>query len=408
MSSSYRKGCSGLFRFIAGAAVLSSAQLAVAADAYFVPAVTVLGSYHTNAALESNVPEHEDLSAYTLDAGAVLGWRSPRSVTELFPRAIATRYPDEKLFDGDELYLALRHNFSGLKSKFDLYGEYANVESITSEFDSARFDQFDPNDPTVGSTGRVLSSTTIERMQLRPSYSYQVTQRTALGANLLADSRRYSGGSTGSDYDFLFLNPFVSRSLDERTSLAFGGTASRYETKSKSNQTEAYGLSLDWNRRWTPTYSGGFMVRVEQNDIKLRGAPKETSTDWSVLGHLERRGEIDTLRLSIGQVLSPSGAGYKTATDELRVEYGRPLSARWEFNTAVRGLRVRDIGGGSGEDDRDYAIGQLSIKWAMTRTWNLLAYYNYTWQKYTQENGSNNDNAIFIGIGYQGLSPPPL
>jgi Omp85 superfamily domain len=412
MSLSSRNCGSALLRIIAGSAGIAAASnAALAADAYFVPAISVNASHHSNLALDSTVPAYQDLSAYSLDAGAVIGWRTPRAVTELQPRALLTRYPDQDSFDSDELYLPFRTNYQGLKSTFELYAEYFNVDSITAERERAAFDPFDPQDPTVGGTGRVLTSTTVENFQLRPRYDYRVTDRTGVGAYLLADARRYSGDFSRSDYDFLFFNPYVSRSLDERTQLSFGGTASRYKTTSDSNLTEAYGVSLDLNRRWTPTYSGGLVMRVERNDIELRGSSvttNETSTDWSFVANLERRGETDTFRMTAGQILSPSGTGFKTSTDEVRLEYGHPFSARWIFDTAVRGMRVREIGsGGSGQDDRDYAVGEMSIRWAMTRTWNVSAHYYYTWQKYELEADSNDNNSFYLGIGYQGLSPPP-
>src|SRR5690606_33260587 len=93
-----------------------------------------------------------------------------------------------------------------------------------------------------------------------------------------------------------------------------------------------------------------------------------------------RQNRVGNVRYSIGRFLAPSSVGSRRETDQLQVQYLRPLGPRLAFNGAVRLWRDRRIGNDDGNRDGDRARAELALRGELTRTLYLAGGYRYSWQ----------------------------
>lgn len=398
--------------FLSAALVVCIAAPTHAADGYVVPEVTLGGERRTNPGLitgsrQEIAPSDKASNAYLVEGLATLGLRSQRGLLEARPGVSFERHPDDDVYDSDKYYLKVRSNYLSLKSSFDFQGRFEQEKSYTSELVSAAYDEFDPQDPIVSGTGRVLTEATVKRFQLRPTYLYRFTPRTGVGISVVEDSKRYTGaaGFGGRNYDFYQANPYVMHSLSQRTDLQVGAFVSRFKRTDRQNTTDAYGVSFDLKQRWTPVFTTIASIKAERDTIDQAGSARDKTSPWSAVLTAEKRGEIDLFRMTVGRSLWPSASGYKTQADELRFGYKHPITQRLAFDGAVRGLKVRNIGGAIGANDRDVVVGELSLTWLISRHWSMLVSYDYTSQKFISDDTKAHDHGVTLGFNLSGLGP---
>jgi hypothetical protein len=346
--------------------------------------------------------------AYIATVGTIIGVRSPRWATELRPRLRFQEYPGHAELQRTNQYLDLRSNYRSTRSRFDLNGSYSKEDRFHAELANAGFDTFDPNNPTESGSGRLLlTSETRTMFQIRPSYTYQLTQRMSIGANGLYENMRFDapGATAGNDYDYYTLQGFLGWQVAPRTELDAGAYVGKYETGDNSYKADSTGLTLDLKHEWTQTLSATARLEVERTDLTQVRRADESTTDWGATLETQWRGQASTVRASVGRRFTPSDYGVRSTIDEVRLQYDRQLRERWAVHTALRGFQTRAQGPVTSTNDRDYVRAEFEMRWLATQTWTLSAGYNYLWQDYIRETGSADDHTVYLRIGYQGLPP---
>jgi hypothetical protein len=129
---------------------------------------------------------------------------------------------------------------------------------------------------------------------------------------------------------------------------------------------------------------------------------QESVSDWGLqfTGYYRKR--LATIRYSIGRFMRPSTFGTRTTTDQIRVQYTRPLTPLLTFDGAVRMTRDDRVDDTT-RPDRDRVLAELSLTRMLTSTWSISAEYRYTWQDLGGIGGKADNNGVFIAVGYQGL-----
>jgi predicted porin len=222
----------------------------------------------------------------------------------------------------------------------------------------------------------------------------------------MEESRRYSdsANSRGKSYDFAMVNPYLKYNVTQRADLQLGAYGSRYRRTDGANTTDASGISLDLTQNWTQLFTTTASVKAERDTINQTGVPESRSTNWSANLSMQKRGELDTFRMDAGRELWPSASGYKTQNDQIQFQYTHPFSQRLEFGSALRGIKVRQLGA-VGQDDRDYFVGEVILTWALSMRWSVVTSYDYTWQKFIVSGTKAHDNDVSLAIQYRGLKP---
>ena len=391
------------------AAACGAGGYAAAADTYWRPAVEARIEGHTNRDLATTDELEEEMAGYKLDLGFTWGRDTPRSATRIQPRVRFQDYPDRDDLKRVEQFLNIDTRYRSPRSDVSLVGRYSRRDAYTAELVEADFDEFDPEDPSVSQTSRLVTANTRTRVQIRPKYTYQIGERTGLSVSATAEAVDYEteGEDTQVDFDYWQLDGTWVRQLDPRSQLSVGPYVSRYEAEDASVESDAYGLIVEWEREWTERSSVGITLRAERNEWTrvIPVTQEESETAWEAMLHLESRAEASMWRVSLGRSITPTGSGTKANVDQFRVAYERALSPRLTSISAVRLLRTRSQTDFNRGDDRDYARLELGLQWAMTQTIFLGTGYEFTWREFNLENEDALNNSVFVSLRYQGLPP---
>jgi hypothetical protein len=389
--------------------------MAEAAQTYFEPRIEGRVEQNTNRNLSIDPATEQDILGYVVIAEAIWGYLSPTTDTRIRPRIRLQEYPDNKEVRRSEefLDLTMRHRPTE-RTTLGLAGHYSRRDDFNAQLGEAEFDELDPDDPTeISDTGTatVLTEDTRTRTHVRPQYTHRFTERAGVGLAALYQTVRFDSETrtASSDYDYWQVDAFSTYRLDPRTTLSLGPYVAGYETGDDSNRTDSLGLSAGWDRTWDELFETRFRIYGERSEVELRDGGAITSTDKDTYVGADftadRRMETGRLRFTAGRKFYPTSDGNRTVTDELRVQYDMNISARLSMRTALRAYQREAQGRTASGDDRDYARGELSIRWMLTPQYFVGGGYEYTWQERGQEGTSANNHAAFINFGYRGLGP---
>jgi hypothetical protein len=306
-------------------------------------------------------------------------------------------------------YLDVNGQYDNLRSRLGFVGSYWKQTTYEAQQQDAKFDDFDPNDPSVETPSRnSLLSESRTRIQLRPSFDYSFSQKIGVEVNALYQTVKLdSEGQDGnSEYDYLSLDGSVVWSLDQRNELATGVYGAQYDGD-EGGKVNAKGINLGLRRTWTPTFAGFANVNVEETEVEgATSAEDDKSTNWGMNIGISRTGEISRLRLTAGRTFTPSSGGSRTIVDQVRAQYSRKITERMNFLGALRANRIREQDSIDSDNDRDNATGSLELSWNATRTWSLIGGYTYSWREFKSDSASSHDHVLSVGVRYLGLTPP--
>jgi len=401
MSSSFRKAGTGALLLLS----MSLGPAALAAETYFIPRIDASAEWNSNREMISDPLFIQSSTAYKLLLEARIGRVTPRSDTEVRPRVVAQQFPDRSGVDPIEAYLDLRTIFRTLKGQYFVLGTFSRVDTFTAEYGQAAFPDFDPNAPEVQDTGIILVGKTRTAGQVRPGFTYELSERNLLKGQLEFQKVSYESNVPGSNvgYENARAELTLSRQLVPHTDLGFGPYFARYESGDGSNKTNSYGVTIDVGRAWTETFDTQLNVSFERSNVtRFQPARVEESTNswgFEVTGH--RRNRVGGVRYSFGRYLAPTSFGERRTLDQIRVQYNRPLSARTYFDGAVRLSRLQRLGGLVG-DVNDRAIVELNLGRALTRNWAVSLGYRFARSDHTTGSGDADNNGAIIQLTYRG------
>jgi len=386
-----------------------ASQAAVAADGYFIPAVSLEGVYHTNRQLVPESLSPDSVTGYRGTVGALFGTRTPRSTTDIRPQVIFSRYPDAADLDQTEGSLDFRSTFQGQKARATLFGKYSRLDEYNAEFGNVEFDEFDPQAPQIAGSGVVLLSETRTRVEVRPGFEFQLTPLTGVGLDLLVRDVSYESDRAVSqrDYQNWDADLHLSRRLNQVSTLSVGAFATHYQTGDDLYTSDGYGLSSTLRQRWSETFTFDVLLRVEdlQTDLGNPVSSSESDIQWSLTTALNWRGQVTRVRFTAGRSLTPSGGGDVLVYDQFRAQIDRDLTQRLMWRNALRATSQKSQGSASSASERDAVRFESSLEWKMSTTWSLRAGGTYTWQDRASAAASADDSAAFLSLAYRGLDP---
>ena len=422
MSSSFRSR--GTLRravklgLLLAAASQAAAPAARAAQTYFVPRVEVRAEYNDNFGLVPDGTTTEDTDAYGFiaDAEALFGIATPRGETTIRPRLRAQEYPDidEQAVVGDRItplegFLDLVSTYKWQKSDLSVLARYAHQDAYNFETASGAFDPLNPDIGAEPDSTRARVGQTRDRFQVAPTFEYSLSERVRLGAGVDYQLVRYDseGPSTQLDYDYASLDVYANWSLSQLSDMTVGAYTARYETQDDLSQTDTVGGRVGYRYRWTESTGVQADLFYEQNEITdtIPVHREDTVSNWGGMLTAYRRLELSDWRFTLGRRYIPTSDGRKAELDQLRLQYNRDLSPRLEFSGVARYETRTDIDQTILSDDRDYARGDLTLKWMMTQEWYLSGGYSYIWEDRDRSGLDADNNQFFVGVGYRGLKP---
>jgi len=404
MSLSFRSST-----IVAAALLLAAASTReAAAQSYVVPSVELSSEYHTNRELTAVPGQADPTTGYIATAQALIGKRTPRSQTELRPRVRFQEYPDRNGVDPVDMFLDLQSTYSTLRSNYSLLASASRQDTFNAEFGAAGIDTSGPETPaSYGDTGIVFIGNTRTEFNLEPSMDREISERTNLGLTVGYDKVHYQDTATDTreDYSNISLQTLLKHQYRPLTQFEIGPYVSRFKSAEGTNRTRSAGLTLGWNHEVSEishTEIKTSMERMKINDPTF-SSTEQTQTTWSAEFKGYRKGRVSRLDYGVGRYLAASGIGSKVRRDELRLQYVRQLSPRFDYRGAIRAGTEQRLGFTDNARDRNYVRSELFVRWFMTRTMYVSAGYRYSWQKYKIFANDADDNAALVVFGFSGF-----
>jgi hypothetical protein len=360
--------------------------------------------------LSPNSDNAIDTMGYIADAQVLIDIANQRGSTSLRPRLRFQEYPDHvEDLQRVESFFDLLSDYRWERSTFLLEASYSKRDIYNTETLGGEFDPDNPGGPDNPEGGSVTTGETRELVVLRPNFEHRLTERMSLGLGAHYQVARYDAGDateTKTDYDYYGAGAYLKWALSPRSDLSAGAYSSLYETTDNTEEADAISAALSYAYRWSETDGLELTAFYEENDVTefVPIRTVETTSDFGGSITAYRKLEVSTWRLVAARSFQPTGDSGKQTLDSIRVQYDRDLSERLGFRAAAR-LESRSglatIGGGA---ERDYARGDISLRWFATPNWFVGGGYTYIWQDREDDPTSADNNRFFVNFGYQGLA----
>jgi hypothetical protein len=388
-----------------GIGLLALAAAATAAEWSNQPAASVGADYNSNI---NYIPgPKQSATGYYAQASTIVGIDTPLSSTVIRPRLEYDYYPDLRELDQLEEYLDFNTTYRGERNHFSMLGAYDRRNDLNAETDEAVYNNINPGLQNTPSSGRVVVGTVRSNLIVLPKYSYNLTPLSSVGGSVEYERMTYSPTDTTSHIDFNYYqgNLFYNKVIDQRNDFTINGLYSTYQAQNIDTRDHTYGGGVNYGHNWSPIFRSEFGVVYYETEVN-QTTPKvvdNKANDWGFTFNTIYTGETDQLRVDIGRTIQPSSAGGLYNTDQVRGQYDRSITERFQFTLALRYLRTRSVGGAVLNDERDYATGQFFLKYMLTQFLYVRGGYTYIWQKYQVYTSSTDNNQVMIEFGYRGL-----
>jgi hypothetical protein len=398
-------------RIIVFAISALASMAASAADVYTQPQADFRVEYNDNFGLTTGNADSD--VGYVADLEALIGIATPRSDTRVRPRARLQEYPDRDDLERFEGSLDLASQYRGQRGNGYFRAGFERRDVYNTETPTGDFDPVDPTGGDDPEAGAIVIGETRTRFDVRPSFDYQISERTTVGGGVYLNTTRYNddadGPTTKTDYDYGSVDANLTWALSSQSDFILGAYTSRFETTDDSEEIDAVGGLLGYRYRWSDR--AGIEARVihEENDITVFVPVRTEESESNVGGELTayRLLEVSTWRFSVGRSFIPTGDGGKSEFDQFRLEYERKMNERLGFRGVARYDSRSALGSTGAGLDRDYMRVDLTMRWFMTPTWYIGGGYTYIWNDRELATESVSNNKIFINFGYRGVSRSP-
>jgi hypothetical protein len=367
--------------------------------------------------------EHSTVGEGDVEFGAIFKRETETSFMSLHPQGRVVRYAGDTrtgaATDADLDYEAFFVNGAASKRyerlNLDFTGRYEQQATIFTELtDTLRLQ--------VGE---------LNRYELKPSVSYQITERDNIRVGYNHTDVSYDERVTLSDYQVNEANLNFRHLLTQRTDIFSYFYFSRFDVSPNSRDitqietsTDNYGLQLGvehrYNERLTLSAAGGiFYSDSTRTQSAVQIAPgvfiPATSTSDSSFGELfnasaSYRGERTDYRLAYAHTLAPTGLGVLSERDDVDFSIAHRLTERLSGNLSVEYLANQFQGTGT-QQSTDRIRFNAAASYQLSNWWKVSGGYTFiqidrdagvTDPSGTDAGGSADSHAFSITFAYSG------
>jgi hypothetical protein len=391
-------------RLAIGTATLAFGAIAapaVAADWEFNPRVEAGYLYDDNYRLATPGSEI-DVSGPLLDAQLELRSLTQTSEFSLTPRVRATYFPDNSELDAVDYFANLDWTRRGQRVNTRLRGEFAHQDIVSSEQPDVDVGG-DLGEPDLGDAGRVLAENRRMRMALRPSMSFDVSERRELqfdaGYADVSFDEQISDAQV--DYNTADVAAGLLTRVNERVNFIARLRGARYDIETRDEVTNGYGAELQWDRR-TAAETRSYL-RIGAQNVELVGG--DSNVAWLAGAGVNFLVGRNELFLDLSRNVGPSSAGVVVSRDQLRLRWSRAFSPRLALIAGLRGTHDEDIDDTdlSTFTERSYATGDVGLEWRWQEEFSLRVAYDYTWQEFQDAVADATSSGAMVSVTYQPL-----
>ena len=369
------------------------------------PEIRLGAEYDDNSRLRAESAAVQEIDGFIAEGSLGIGYNTQRSQFELTPRARSRNYDETPDVDSDDFFLDMDYDFEGLKSEFSIDGSY-EIESIrTAERTDVDFGEDDPGEIPTDPTGITFSNDERNRFRVSPSWQYEVTERTSIGARYVYLDVSYDNAQANflQDYTDHRVEATIGRMFTERTRGYIGAGARRYENDLGTNQIDGVGGMIGIESEFSEVTTLQAEVGYERTEREGTG-----ESDNNVVGNLSlvRRLETVTLLAQYRRNVAAGGSGRVTARDSLNFNLNKQFTERVSGGIGVRAYQTDAVGSQAvtiEERDQSEISAQLTV--ALSRAFSVQGEYSYTRLDRTDAEGTADSNNVFLWLVYR---PTPI
>ncbi|MGI9235088.1 MAG: hypothetical protein ACR2RD_15755 [Woeseiaceae bacterium] len=384
---------------------VASSNSAQAQNWRFEPIVRVGGEYDDNATLSIRTDQEVDATGYLVDLKADINYTSNTNTFFLQPRALIKNYPDETVFDSDDLFLRSEFRHEGQSNDFGFRVKFEEEATRTAERAVSDIDIDDPDDIGDDESGEAVLFGTRTKWQISPYWDYQLSDISSIGAAVNYYDVQYDDQIANrlADYSDARLNLNYRRKFSNVNTALLTVTTRNYDADDAFDDITGYGLMAGFENALSQKTRLRAMVGFEQTE------QYGFSSDTSPTGFINISRNLETIRMfaQYRRSVSASGAGRLTARDSLNINFRRRLSEKMSAGLGVRAYQTKGIGDETPVDDRDYVQLHSSFLWYLSRALIVEAEYRYTVNDRSAAVGERaNSNQINLWFAYQPKTIP--
>jgi hypothetical protein len=374
---------------------------ALAADWEMNPRIEAGVIYDDNYRLTTPGPSEIDVTGPVVDAEMEMRALTQTGEFSFAPRVRATYFPDASELDAVDYFATLNWERRGQRVFTRLRGDFAQQDIVTAQQPDVDAGG-DLGEPDFGDSGQTLVDNRQLRGTLRPSLSFDISERRAMQFDAGYTHVSFDDEVVASQVDFNVADVGVGllTRLTPTNSLTFRARGARYDIETRE-ATNGYGAELQWDKLTEADTRAYF--RVGAQNIELADGEKETAwllgvgTNW-ILGRNE-------LFLDVARNVGPSSAGTLVTRDQLRLRWTRAITPRLSLLAGLRGTRDEDFDDSalSTFAERSYATGDLGLQWRWQEEFSLRVSYDYTWQEFENAVSDATSSGAMVSVLYQPL-----
>ncbi len=273
----------------------------------------------------------------------------------------------------------------------------------------------DPDEPPVQvpdesvDDGSVRSNIRRNRIDVRPSFTYDLTERWQLGLGYRYQYTFYGENDTNDDgrddlfdFDKHTIKGLVSVPITEKNFIVSTLLFSRFDSDS-SRTTDNFELQAGLRHEFDETTDIVLTLGGRHTELDDRNRD-DTSTGWVARLAGSKTTGLTTFSGSVERKLSPSGSGDEVETDEGNFNITRQLTEFISLSLRTRIFENESIRSARSNNNRRFLLLEPSFLWTLTEAWSISAGYRYRRQKDFGEPRSADSNAAFLTLLYQPLT----
>jgi hypothetical protein len=399
---------------LASVCAVAAAQPVMAADWTVEPAATLWTRYDDNFRLR---PDGQSVWQTTLTPSVSLHRETDISRTRVQALANLVRYNRDEIADRHQFLLGLDSRYRGERSFGRLNGSYRRdttlalipegfLETIVPLPEELELVDVEPvevgdvTDPDLIEIGLITEQVRRERLRLRPTVGYFLTERTRvrLDYDLVDVSYDDAEAVNLREYRQHTGRVGLGHALTPLDDIFGAVSYSRYRAPDAEVRAENRSLTLNYSRQLAPTLEGTLGFGYRETENRTAGVER-TSSGTTYEAALRQRAEISTLRVRVAREVNPTGAGRLVETDRLGVRWDRELVPRWSLAVLADAFRVRALEEATGAERRYYRV-EPRLRYALSRWSDIEASYRYRRQKRDAAPEAAESHAVMLAFTY--------
>lgn len=385
---------------------------ALATDYQINPRVEVAAGYNDNVTLLTGANEISAADAL-VDARLELLAQEPNWQWRAIPEVHGNWYSGHSDLNSNAEVLTLDGQRTGARYTLDLYGYGVSQSLITNYLPTATINSgLGTSQP--GTTLATPASVRENLGYLRPSYTLDMTPRSALELNLEYTDATYSQEGQGyTNYrDFAGAIGLVLKATPTG-SVTLRGTGAAFDPD-VGRAANTYGADLEWDGKFSATKQ--YYVRVGAAGTHLSGSlpgePTAPSSTTTVTGGAGAQWSytLTEIFVDLTRDVEPTGLGYGVNRDQLRLRVARRFTPRFAGFLGARAIHDDPIPGSvaSTVQAQRYGYGTVGFEWRFVREFSVIGAYNFTDYRYSASSAgasSAQANAVRLSLVYEPHRP---